>query len=579
MEAEASGAAPPSAARRLIENQNRLVGWQIASERAGFALKVLTGFASVVAAAVLAALVWQATQEGGLVIDAFSVPPALAADGLTGEVVATRLLDRLQAMQLATDSERRADTFQNDWSRKLAVEVPGAGVSLDEVERLLRRRLGHASHLTGEVFRTPAGVALTARIGEAAPQTFSGPQADLDILIGRAAEAIFHARQPYRYAQFLAQHGRADEAFAAIAKLARDGPRSERPWAFGLWGFFDFELHGDAVAADRHFAMSRRLGHVSGYGFAQNVEIWTGHAERELAFSRTFGRLLHDPATRRQLAPGLAANQDLGVPAQNAFFVGDYVGAAAGFAKAAETVNFLGSTTAYPAWRATALALAHDPAGAEAVLATLEPRDDATLLPASVEYGAYAMPNYFIAAERGRWDLALASARAADAALSALASAQPVMRHPLATWVRPLEALAMAHIGDLAGAKALIGQTPLDCYLCVRTRGTIAALGGETATAEHWFGEAVRMGPSLPFAFQDWAETRLARGDLAGALHAAREAERRSPRFADPIKLEGDVFMRQGRRAEVIVRYDHALKLAPNWRALRAARAAAARPA
>ena len=578
MEAEAHDAAPDSPARRLLLKQEKLVGWQIAGERAGFVLKALTVAAGLAAAAALSAIVWQASQEQGLVIDAFSVPPALAADGLTGQVVATRLLDRLQAMQQATGSERRPDTFQNDWSGSISVEVPGTGVSLEEVERLLRRRLGHASHLTGEVFRTPDGIALTARLGAETPQTFTGPQAELDRLVEEAAEAIFRARQPYRYAQFLAQHGRKDEAFEAISRLAREGPLSERAWANGLWAFFELDLRGDAQAADRRFAVARRLSHISGYGYAQNVTIWLGHIERELAYSREEGRLLRDPVTRSQVTPDFIANQELALPAQEAFFVGDYLAAAAGFLQAEQTGDFLGSRTAFPAWRATALALAHDPGAAELALGDLEPHDDASLLPAAVAYAAYALPNYFVAVERGRWDLALADARACDAALSAAVASHPVMALPLATWVRPLEALALARTGDLAGAKALAVTTPLDCYLCVRVRGTVAALSGDAAGSDHWFEEAARQAPSIPLAHQDWAEARLARGDLAGALLAAREAERRSPRFADPIKLQGDVLMRQARRAEALGRYDQALKLAPRWAALRQARATAARP-
>ena len=574
MEAEASGVAPKGVAHGLLVDQRRLVRWQIASERAGFALKLVTGAAALVAAAVLAALAWQASQDRGLVIDAFSVPPALAADGLTGEVVATRLLDRLQAMQLATGSERRPDTFQNDWSRSIAVEVPGAGVSLDEVERLLRRRLGHASHLTGEVFRAPLpggqmGIALTARLGAEAPQTFAGPQADLDRLVGQAAEAIFRARQPYRYAQFLAQHGRTDEAFAVISKLARAGPRPERAWANGLWGFFELDLRGDARAADRRFAVARRMGHISGYGYAQNATIWLGHIERELAYSRMERRLLRDPATRRQVTPDFIANQERALPAQEAFFVGDYPTAAARFAQAEQTGDFLGSNSAFPAWRVTALALAHDPGAAEAALADLDPNDDPALLPAIVQYAALALPNYFIAAERGRWDLALAHARASDAALTGMVAARPVMALPLATWVRPLEALALARTGDLAGAEALAAVTPLDCYLCVRIRGTLAAMRGDASASNRWFAEAVRQAPSIPLAHQDWAEAMLARGDLAGALRMAREAQRRSPRFADPIKLEGDILMTQGDSAGAATRYAAAAKLTPRWGALR----------
>lgn len=45
MKAEADDTMPTGVAHDLLVRQSRLIGWQIASERAGFALKVLTGAA------------------------------------------------------------------------------------------------------------------------------------------------------------------------------------------------------------------------------------------------------------------------------------------------------------------------------------------------------------------------------------------------------------------------------------------------------------------------------------------------------------------------------------------------------
>jgi hypothetical protein len=98
MAAEAGDPAPDSPARTVLLKQSRLMdadlrlrGWQIARERAGLVLQSLTASAGLVLAAAVGRLVWDASRADGLVIEAFSVPPALAADGLTGEVVAAQL--------------------------------------------------------------------------------------------------------------------------------------------------------------------------------------------------------------------------------------------------------------------------------------------------------------------------------------------------------------------------------------------------------------------------------------------------------------------------------------------------------
>jgi hypothetical protein len=153
-------------------------------------------------------MIRDAIDDHGLVVEAFSVPPDLARDGLTGEVSATRFLDKLQSMQTATTSERPADSYQYNWGSDIKVEIPETGLSLREFSKFLRDRFGHVNHITGEVIRAPTGIAVTARFGDAAPATFTGPESDFDELARKAAEAVYRTSQPYRFAQYLSEHGR-----------------------------------------------------------------------------------------------------------------------------------------------------------------------------------------------------------------------------------------------------------------------------------------------------------------------------------------------------------------------------------
>src|SRR5204863_5104560 len=97
-----------------------------------------------------------------LVVEPFSVSPALAERGLTGAVVAGEVLDqltRLNAESVAIETVRLSDS----WSADSHVEIPQTGVSIDEVNRLLRRWLGHQTFVSGTVVQTDAGVRLSAR--------------------------------------------------------------------------------------------------------------------------------------------------------------------------------------------------------------------------------------------------------------------------------------------------------------------------------------------------------------------------------------------------------------------------------
>nr|QQZ49170.1 hypothetical protein JKL49_18805 [Phenylobacterium glaciei] len=225
MEAEAAGVAPRGIAHELLANQNRLVQadlthrvWQIASERAGFALKVLTGVAGVAVAGALAAMAWQASRSDGLVVEAFSAPPALVSRGATGEVVARGVLDRLGELDRAANSLQSV-RIADAWTQDTKIEVAQTGVSLDDVQRLLRRWLGHETYLTGEVVQTATGVRITARTGVGRTVTAEGSAEQLPELARQTGEALFRQARPVQYAEFLVREGRWTEAKPLLAQV------------------------------------------------------------------------------------------------------------------------------------------------------------------------------------------------------------------------------------------------------------------------------------------------------------------------------------------------------------------------
>ena len=107
-------------------------------------------------------MVWGAAHANGLVIRAFSVPPDLAARGLTGEVVASKMLDEICVAQtLFNTVAQDPAVLANNWGNDIKVEIPETGISLGEVYRFLREWLGHETMVGGEIVRTPEGLAMT----------------------------------------------------------------------------------------------------------------------------------------------------------------------------------------------------------------------------------------------------------------------------------------------------------------------------------------------------------------------------------------------------------------------------------
>ena len=537
------------------------------SDRMKALLQIMTAVIGAAVVALVATMAWQAHEAHGLVIEAFSVPPDLARTGLTGQVAATRFLDKLQALQTGTtNSSRPSQSYATDWGSDFKVEIPETGLTFSEFDKLLRERLGHVDHVSGEIVAVPEGIAVTARMGDQPPQTFIGPAASFDDLARKAAEAVYGSSQPYRYAEYLDQHLRWDEAFRVISDLAQNGPPSEQGWAYGYWAEMDVTDHGDVASARRHAALGRSRGGGSDVQDAiarVNNEAMTSHEEADLAVSRELAVI----AQRRQ--PDTSAffqmENRLLSQAWLAFVEPDYAASAKWWERTMIEDAGSGYAKLMPTMAATSYALGHDLPSARRAMARASNAADSDLAWNAAQGAFFALPRYWIPAESGDWAAALADVRDFDTVLEAGKAQRPVYGLLQQTWIWPLEALALARTGSNAGAEALVGKTPLDCYLCIRVRGLVAAERRDWAAADRWFAEAVRQGPSLPQAYVEWGRSRLARGDPSGAMKLAATAQAKNPRYADGLELEGEALMARRDAQGAAAAYARAAKLAPRW--------------
>ena len=55
-----------------------------------------------------------------------------------------------------------------------------------------------------------------------------------------------------------------------------------------------------------------------------------------------------------------------------------------------------------------------------------------------------------------------------------------------------------------------------------------------------------------------------------------KDANKRGPHWADPLKAWGDVLAKQVKSKDALAKYDEALKYAPNWKQLKDVRDAVA---
>ncbi len=551
-----------------LEREDRLRHWSLVVHHFGDVMRVtfeLTfAIVAVVVVAALSAAVWSAAHDDGLVIEAFKVPPDMAAKGLTGDVIASELLDRLTDMQAHTDSSRAPSSYSSDWGNDIKIEIPNTGISIGEAYRYLAGWLGHQTHISGEIYRTDKGVALTVRTSGESGARFEGPETDLNALVEKAAESVYRRTQPYRYAVYVSTQNRNALAESVLSDLASNGADSEKPWAYTLWGEFvlnDNDLADALDHARKAAALAPELPLATSN--LSQIEADAGHDEQELANARAALKSLRGDGARL-----VTAHSAFEMGLQNRETIdeelGDFGSAVEDTERLLDGPEFESSHMAARYMHAADLAFLHDVRGSRRALGA---RTDADMEQDALGAYGWQVANYVPAqfmtfAQSGDWKAARTSLQAAlDSPAGRNTGSLIGNRTQLGPWL----ALAEAKSGDIPGALRQIGKSPLDCYLCLRMRGEIDATATNWGGAEYWFARAAAAAPSIPFAYTQWGAMLLAKGDLDGAIAKFTLANRKGPHFADPPEMWGEALIAKNRSDLALAKFAEADKYAPNW--------------
>jgi len=523
--------------------------WEV---RLGVFLRAATAVVGVTFAAALFWLIWQAYQSNGLIVESFSVPPDMAARGLTGEVVAARVLDRLALLQAQTPTARPAKSYTNSWNEHgLKMEIPETGISLSELDNWLRQKLGHDLRVTGEIVRTATGVTVTARAGGQGADTVSGPDADVDVLVGEAADSIYRITQPFRYGIYLMRHeNRAADAVPIFKELALNGTLDDKAWSYNMWAQAAGNAAGDSELMLRMYLQALAADPdavVVYYTLTGSLNSFGRYEESLKAFGDWHTHLTG--RTQRIEPAATVPAADRRQQAERNNLIGAYHDAAPVFVDAIRTPvpgiarsNFLGSLIRSQLGE-------HDLTAARTSLADL---------PA----------NYFsrrqglllaLAAEDWRTALGLA-----DAMTDNLHENPHNGRQLTVLYGNPL-AYAQARLGDFTAAERSIARTPGNCYPCLITRAQIAEQRGQHGRADFWFARAIKEAPSFAFAYNEEGKTLLTRGKPDEAVARFTIANQKSPHFADPLEGWGEALMAKNQSHLALEKFAEAEKYAPNW--------------
>ena len=536
-------------------DQLRLGTWE---KRLGVLLRIATAITGIAFASGIAFLIWGAAHSGDLLIDSFSIPPDMAARGITGQAVASKLLDDLSLMESQSSTVRAPQSYANNWSQSdIKVDIPETGISLGELDRFLREKFGHDTHVSGEVERTASGLSLTARAAGQNADTVTGPDTDLDKLVLNLAELVFKRAEPYRYGIYLVSHGRVTEAIAVFSNVAATGPATERTWAYVGWGNAIVARDGldaklrlvqQAVALDPNFPPA--LANVSATEDARS------HPEEGLRVNRLLVKAYDSESAKASLTDASRLRSKATYVVRTNTALGAFHEGAEYFSRLNAAGPRAGQTAPW-AELAAYQAGEHDVTAARATMAP-------TQLDSGVAPGITAFTSMramlVVDSEAQDWTGVLSQAKA----MEDLFPRFPGARY-FAIQATPMAAIAEARLGHFAQAEARIAPTKADCYDCLIARAKIAAMQKQEARADYWFALAVKAASSIPFAYAEWGQALKERGDFTGAVAKFTLANQKGPHFADPLEMWGEVLIAQNRSDLALEKFTEAEKYAPNW--------------
>ena len=522
-------------------------------------MQVFTALVFTLISAGLGVMVYDAFNTRSVVVEPFDTPPALLARGLSGKVVAGGLLDELTRLQAATRASAAKRNLSNAWTGDIKVEVPETGISLGEIDRMLKARFGHDLHIEGDLVQADAGgLALTVRGDNLLPKVFTGGAGELDKLTSQAAEYIYGQSQPTLWEVYLSNAGRNAEAVAFAKAAYATTSAEDRPYLLNEWANALGNTGAPPLAALSLYreALKQKPDFWVAYNNVMNDQGLLGDEE---GLWRTGEAMRRAAGGRPGRAPELYyENEDTltwNLQAWRAATIADV---------AAHQGVGTGTASEGPAIADVDVRL-HDYAEAEFQLQTAQgDAKDPTI--AAITHFIHGR----IATEAGDGARAAAEMEAFAAAFADPLVSNNYPGYPC--WVAPAEALA-GH-PDKADAALKAGGRYVDC---TRFRGDILDHRGDWAGAQKAYAEAVAIAPDLPAGYYSWGVALARHGDLAGAIAKLQAANQRGPHWADPLKAWGDVLARQGRWKEALGKYDQALKYAPAWAELHQARDVAAR--
>ncbi|KAF0654996.1 Tetratricopeptide repeat family protein [Cyanobium sp. Copco_Reservoir_LC18] len=499
-------------------------------------------------------LVVEAMRSRAIVIREFSTPPRLADRGLSGRVVASSLLDELTLLQSSTRSRLEKRKVSDAWTNQIELELPSTGISIQDLENLLRQRLGHDLTVSGDLVQSSNGKLILTVRGEMIPaRSFNDDNNDIKELTRDAAEYIFEHTQPSLYVSSLIAKGESEAAVAFSKRAFPSTSEADRPYLLNQWANAlqnirqpakdSLFLYGKALALKKDFGNVHNNIMLTTVVMGKEQEAWE-YGKKHL--QRQGGRA----TTRKELGSGQWNQLTWNLQAWRAVLADDalqYQGIGSGNQLRHPVIALIDTRL-------------HDLDGARFHLSL----GSGTSSDSTIKARSHFVRGR-IAALTGNTTVALREMESFKSEYERKGTVSANMPGYLC-WV----ALAQEEAGRPQEADQTLREAGR--YVnCLRFKGDILDRRGDWENAQLAYAESVRMAPDLPAGYYSWGVALARHGQTKAAMEKLAAAAKRGPGWADPLKAWGDCLASHGQWNAALKKYQAASRLAPEWAGLKQA--------
>jgi tetratricopeptide (TPR) repeat protein len=220
----------------------------------GLPTRILAEILILVALIVLIAVIYKEIAKDTILVEPFLVAKELQEWGYTADVITNKLMDEINTIRRGAKTIARQRQILSASIQTIPeVKTPIGNLPLAHFIQYTKTELlgQRPATVSGELTWRSNTLEFTVRVSDKPPKTISRSLDEVNLIAEEAARYVWFHVQPYVLASYLFDVDN-NASLKIIKHILHQGPKSEKPWAYNLWGLL-LEREKDYIGAIKKY--------------------------------------------------------------------------------------------------------------------------------------------------------------------------------------------------------------------------------------------------------------------------------------------------------------------------------------